>query len=426
MEVARATLREILIILFSFLLFQCKAAPPDTLRLVHTIFRHGDRSPTGTYPNDPYNKDIESGKLWPKGLGQLTTIGMNQHHMLGQYFRTRYDGFLPRIYNSKNVVIRSTDVDRTLMSAQSHLSGLYPPVGTDKWDPALDWQPIPVHTVPVDEDHLLRRDANCPRYRALMDKLLRSPYIQNMEKENKKLFDYLAKNSGMPFVNITNTWQLFDILHIEELYNLTLPKWVTDDVYQRLSVFDVLDFVIMANTTELKRLVGGGGLLVKEMLTHWMEVSNGKMDKDMKFFIYSAHDSTVANLLHTLGVMNGFAPPYASCVIMELHEVQPKQFSVQVSYKNESNHEPYELTIPGCQFSCPLDKVIELSKPVIPLDIAKECELPTNSTEPMFSEAVIYGLIASIGFLLIFLQAIIIYAIKRKRGRKYRQLNQTA
>jgi hypothetical protein len=39
---------------------------------------------------------------------------------------------------------------------------------------------------------------------------------------------------------------------------------------------------------------------------------------------------------------------------------------------------------------------------------------------------VIYGLIASIGFLLIFLQAIIIYAVKRKRGKKYRQLSQVA
>ncbi|CAG2056316.1 unnamed protein product, partial [Timema podura] len=33
------------------------------------FFRHGDRTPLETYPNDPYNAvDI----YWPEGLGQLT------------------------------------------------------------------------------------------------------------------------------------------------------------------------------------------------------------------------------------------------------------------------------------------------------------------------------------------------------------------
>ena len=50
--------------------------------------------------------------------------------------------------------MRSTDFDRTLMSAYSNLAGLFPPNGSEVWNDNLQWQPIPVHTVPQDRDHV--------------------------------------------------------------------------------------------------------------------------------------------------------------------------------------------------------------------------------------------------------------------------------
>lgn len=50
------------------------------LVLVQIVFRHGDRTPTSLYPNDPYGPTI-----WDKygGLGELSQKGMQQHYAYG-------------------------------------------------------------------------------------------------------------------------------------------------------------------------------------------------------------------------------------------------------------------------------------------------------------------------------------------------------
>jgi hypothetical protein len=67
----------------------------------------------------------------------------------------RYSELLPETYSREDIYIHSTDVDRTLMSAASNLAGLYPPEGGQKWDKNIDWQPIPIHTVPEIMDEVI-------------------------------------------------------------------------------------------------------------------------------------------------------------------------------------------------------------------------------------------------------------------------------
>ena len=38
------------------------------------------------------------------------------------------------------------------MTAQAVLNGLYPPAGQQMWKEGLKWQPIPVHTVELQDD----------------------------------------------------------------------------------------------------------------------------------------------------------------------------------------------------------------------------------------------------------------------------------
>uniref|UniRef100_A0A674JGS7 acid phosphatase n=1 Tax=Terrapene triunguis TaxID=2587831 RepID=A0A674JGS7_9SAUR len=143
--------------------------------LLISIFRHGDRTPIENFPTG-LHKESE----WPQGFGQLTKIGMQQQYELGQYMRKRYSNFLNATYNRHEIFIQSTDYDRTIMSAQVYLAGLFPPVGNQIWNPQIRWQPIPFRTVPLLKDHF-----KCALYSSLPDRF--APEVSQGETFTSKL-----------------------------------------------------------------------------------------------------------------------------------------------------------------------------------------------------------------------------------------------
>ncbi|XP_049565835.1 prostatic acid phosphatase isoform X5 [Orcinus orca] len=273
------------------------------------VFRHGDRSPIETFPNDPIKESS-----WPQGFGQLTQLGMEQHYELGQYIRKRYEKFLNKSYKHEQVFVRSTDIDRALMSAMTNLAALFPPEGISVWNPSLPWQPIPVHTVPVSEDR--------------------------------------------------------------GVHNFTLPSWATEDTMTKLkeiSELSLLSLYGIHRQKEKSRLQGG--VLVKEILYHMKSATQPLNHR--KLIIYSAHDTTVSALQMALDVYNGILPPHASCHLTELYFDKGEYF-IEMYYRNETQHEPHPLTLPGCTPSCPLTKFAELVAPVISQDWSTECAMSNH------------------------------------------------
>jgi Histidine phosphatase superfamily (branch 2) len=106
-------------LLLPFLLLLLVPSTLSSLLQVISVFRHGARQPLYNFYNAATFPD----------QGQLTPVGMRQHFLLGKELRKEYVhklGFLSKQYNSKEIVVRSTSVNRTVVSALSQLSGLYP------------------------------------------------------------------------------------------------------------------------------------------------------------------------------------------------------------------------------------------------------------------------------------------------------------
>ncbi|XP_041053519.1 prostatic acid phosphatase-like isoform X1 [Carcharodon carcharias] len=350
------------------------------LKFVNLIYRHGDRSPVSTYPKDPHTE-----KDWPQGFGQLTQVGMRQHYKLGQYLQRRYKDFLNSSYHREEIYVRSTDVDRTLMSALSDLAGLYPPHGHQIFKPDLNWQPIPVHTVPAEDEKLLMYPLkNCPRYEELLNATMNCPQYKAIMRENHDFLKMLSINVGVPFqqVSLLTVWWIYDILYCERAHNFTLPAWVTPDRMEhmrQLKEFALKSDYEMYKWKEKSRLQGG--VLLKQILQNITRATcDSNSNPRLKLIMYSAHDTTIAALQMALGVYS-LAPTYAACQIFELYQEKDGSFTVEMYYRNESNSEAYLLTLPSCTKSCPLKKFIQITADVIPKNWEKECRVHHSSIQ---------------------------------------------
>lgn len=97
----------------------------DKLIFTELLSRHGARAPLTLNEN---NKDL-LGIQWG-APGELTPIGKRMEYLLGLRNRERYinrsDHFLSEEFDPHELVVFSSDINRTLLSMQSQLQGLYP------------------------------------------------------------------------------------------------------------------------------------------------------------------------------------------------------------------------------------------------------------------------------------------------------------
>ncbi|KDR11063.1 Prostatic acid phosphatase [Zootermopsis nevadensis] len=363
-----------------YLLFASPFSETETeLQLVHVLFRHGQRTPADTYPTDPYiNYTFE-----PVGWGQLTNSGKLAQYHQGQYLRARYNKFLGALYSPEIIVAQSTDVDRTKMSAQLELAGLWPPAPSQQWNPDLLWQPIPLHSEPLERDSLLLVRVPCPKYQYERNNVKASTEVRNIlaAYNATELYQVLAEKTGTTYQDPDDVQSLYSTLKAEEDFNLTLPEWTNGIYPNRLIPLTVFSFVLNAYNTELQKLKGGP--LLKKIISDTKEKVEGTQTSvRRKMFMYAGHDSTISNLLSALNVWDPQIPGYGIMVLIELHHNKETGHHIKLFLRNTTDHDPYPLTIPGCDTACPLDQFRKLTDPVVPRDWKISCVVDDPNYKP--------------------------------------------
>lgn len=361
------------------------------------VFRHGARSP------QKYESWDSDGRwTYP---GELTPSGMRQHYLLGHELRNRFiddvdDPFLAKELTLGEIVIYSTDFNRTIMSAQSQLMGLYPPgygpeISSDNSDKAVPpievsdlekiqeslgnaalpsrTQILPVHT---DDTSLLLNpssiQSNCPMLKQMVANNQLSPDVIDVFQNYTDVVDTIELELNITTEEaISRVGELWDSLTTNKFHGYTVPDSFSNDTfYERLSdlVFQLQTLVYYKTVSEVKFVTSA---LFLDLISHLEAVRTQSWTP--KFVFYSAHDTTVMPVVLALGIelkeWASFASNVFFIVNVENEDTTPI-YTVKVKYNDE------EYTLEGCedQVDCPIDTVIAYMNNWTHSDLTTACQ----------------------------------------------------
>lgn len=442
-------------------------------RIAHVtaVIRHGARTPWSSEINcwDGYWKDGADTAIWdcglatllsepPEGLSQTDAVvfekkydalSLPQHNelngtcqvgqLIGQGYDQEltnggllreayvYDGStmhhdihlrlldlsekISRPYFEPLLRYRSDDDQRTLMSGQVLLRGMFGTEFVEHLKKTGEHAVIPLHVADRSQDVLDANVGICPRLVELEEIALTSIEFKafNNSKEAQTLRKFIAHELG-------SLDEPIDCLMTTICTDRILPKPVNDykkkhrdlhslvdaadsddhnfgtDLFDRLFQFDVERnvFPYIYNDNAFSKLAMGP--LWAEIFDPILPIVNGGSDRglsDNKFHLLSGHDTTIIPLLAALGIWNVKDwPAYASMMILEVHElvdgktdrsVYPTKFAFRLLYngqvwtdKIEGCHEEHDL----CDFQV-LRAIVE------PIAVGeRECGTRSSTSTP--------------------------------------------
>ncbi|XP_072392241.1 testicular acid phosphatase homolog [Diabrotica undecimpunctata] len=340
----------LLLVLFQLCLGKSVENDGDQLVGVAVCYRHGDRAPVASFPNDPY----VDAKYWPDGIGELVNKGKVHQFQLGQWLRRRYKNFLSSRYYPTELFVRSTDVDRTLNSAASNLAGLYYPDESPdpvEWPQDLPWNPVPIHTVSYSDDSVLAMKKKCENFDKLYKETVDSEYFKNVMKNHTQLKEFVDSKTGW-----NTTLDLFrNLWTVLYIYNETnssyVPDWANEINQEELAELAGLSFSTETFTPSLQRFKVGP--FFNYLNDYFDGILNGT---NPKFLMLSAHDGTIASILNTFGDYNYKPPQFCSTIIWELYRSSAGEPYLNIYFKDGFKTESVVgVKIGNCVSACRYD-----------------------------------------------------------------------
>ncbi|XP_078357656.1 counting factor 60-like isoform X2 [Oculina patagonica] len=376
-----------------------------TLKQVHVVIRHGDRTQAGMtpcWPNDtaewdclltsaslPVVKhdthDITVDRVYRDvympgrndikgdcGLGHLTFKGYKQQELNGQNLRKAYveTGFLSSNYSNHEVFFRTDVSVFSLQSAQALALGLFPP----SLPTAGKSQVVDINVMDKDYDDIEPNPRLCPK----LDQYEREFFASDMWKKhyNEKtipLLNEVQKALGLGF-NLTSEGliHIADCLLTHTCHSFPIPPGITEDLFTRIGAeIEFMWYASYSYPTIQEYSKVGIGFLIGEIWEAMQEAL--EESKARKFFLYSGHDHTVMPLLQAFNASDYKWSPYASMVQLELLEMNngsTTDYAVRLLYHGQ------EQTIPYCRSSpCPLAQFSDYIRQIVSSDPATDCKV---------------------------------------------------
>ncbi|MDF2939419.1 MAG: hypothetical protein K0R66_61 [Gammaproteobacteria bacterium] len=325
----------------------------DKLVFAIDLIRHGDRTPIQALPKSPYN--------WTEGLGQLTAIGMNQEYELGRKMHVEYINhykLLPESYQLGTIYVRSTDLDRTLMSADCFLLGLYslgtgPKLGYGSVALPGAYQPIPIHTVASSQDNLFFPLSAKQKQAILQQYVFNSPAWQQKNAELQPYYAKWGKATGIKITNPDQVIMLGDTLYVRQLHHIPPPSGLSQQDIQMIINTNLWGMAVLYGSPQMGQAMAHNLLMSIDQYL----VQASENQSPLKYVLYSAHDTNILGLMSELGVPRGQQVPYASDLNFLLFKTEQGQYYVKLSF----NGAP--LKLPVCtSLDCPLAKFTAIDK----------------------------------------------------------------
>ena len=350
-------------------------------------FRHGARSSVFI---DKHNTDIYDIK-WI-GDGELTSVGMRMLYLIGVHIREKYNNIINKYTSPKELLVFSTDLNRTILSAESQLLGMFPPEKGEIIEEAFKKYSYPPNEIPLEakneidtlgnvsipskiraipinyfhkekKPYLLTEETDCPRTKYIKQQNYKKKDVQDFirnfrEKYADKWMEYFNITDKSKFENYYFLLEVTDHFISNYIHKRKYLKFFEDEgidlkeYYEECIKFKNISMYEIETTPQLGILAGSP--IFKEMINYMDNIINSYIKNDTKiknknipkFIMYSGHDYIIAAVqlyLNSIFHTPCFYPGFAANQFFELHKrddvnnnnLKESDFYLQYLYNGE-------------------------------------------------------------------------------------------
>jgi len=457
---------------FNIYYFLIENSDNQTIRFAFALSRTGAHSPENVKYNTTTQiyKDLFN-QNWTGPL-ELTEVGKRQNFLLGYRHYLRYaknNNLINSTYDPKEILIYSSDTNRTIQSSYAQMHGLYlkgqklkpeviknavPPVNSfyfskenqELGDSALpnDIVLVPVHLF-YENDHtfLLEKIENCPKlkkfyYEIIPNLDITKEYIINIT--NKYNLAELIKREGSSTTNeeIINNYNLFNDIIETIISNYYQSEYFTDKKFNNnFTIYDLLDDInnylnsksfgsVKDKYDDEVEIAKYANLATFDKLLNWM---NKIIEKEInnityssydapKFVAYFSHDFSIYSfhvcLKKIFGIEQNIYTNFTSFINVELYR---NNYEKNYNYTEDDFMVRYifdENEILTIEYKTFKDKIREYYQNIDEYNVKIFCEYESDDEKlkKKFNYYILAIVILTIIFIGLFMQAIHLYINK--------------